>query len=43
MMEKGLKQQNFDNIQSYIEDTGEVNWLIQDALNICNGTLQIQN
>jgi 6-phosphogluconate dehydrogenase len=32
-MEKGLKEQNFDDIQSYIEDTGEVNWLIQDAIN----------
>jgi 6-phosphogluconate dehydrogenase len=33
LMEKGLKEQNFDDIQSYIEDTGEVNWLIQDAIN----------
>jgi 6-phosphogluconate dehydrogenase len=33
LMEKGLREQNFDSIQSYIEDTGEVNWLIQDALN----------
>jgi len=33
LMEKGLLQRNFDDIQSYIEDTGEVNWLIQDALN----------
>ena len=33
LMEKGLRKQNFDSIQSYIEDTGEVNWLIQDALN----------
>jgi 6-phosphogluconate dehydrogenase len=32
-MENGLRGQNFDSIQSYIEDTGEVNWLIQDALN----------
>src|SRR5919204_1152415 len=32
-MEKGLLERNFDDIQSYIEDTGEVNWLIQDALN----------
>jgi 6-phosphogluconate dehydrogenase len=29
----GLKEQNFDGIQSYIEDTGEVNWLVQDAIN----------
>ena len=33
LMEKGLKEQNFDDIQSYVEDTGEVNWLIQDAIN----------
>ena len=33
LMEKGLREQNFDSIQSYIEDTGEVNWLVQDALN----------
>ena len=33
LMEKGLREQNFDNIQSYIEGTGEVNWLVQDALN----------
>jgi 6-phosphogluconate dehydrogenase len=36
LMEKGLKEQNnnnFDKIQSYVEDTGEVNWLVQDAIN----------
>ena len=33
LMEKGLREQNFDGIQSYIEDTGEVNWLVQDAIN----------
>jgi 6-phosphogluconate dehydrogenase len=33
LMEKGLREQNFDSIQSYVEDTGEVNWLIQDAVN----------
>ena len=35
LMEKGLKEQNFgfDSIQSYVEDTGEVNWLVQDAIN----------
>lgn len=32
-MEKGLKEYNFDTIESYIEDTGEVNWLLQDAIN----------
>jgi 6-phosphogluconate dehydrogenase len=33
LMEKGVKEQNFKNIESYIEDTGEVNWLVQDAIN----------
>jgi 6-phosphogluconate dehydrogenase len=33
LMEKGLLERDFDDIPSYIEDTGEVNWLIQDALN----------
>jgi len=33
LMEKGLREQDFDKIPSYIEDTGEVNWLIQDAIN----------
>lgn len=33
LMEKGLKEKNFDEIESYIEDTGEVNWLVQDAIN----------
>jgi 6-phosphogluconate dehydrogenase len=34
LMEKGLREQkNFNEIQSYIEDTGEVNWLVQDAIN----------
>ena len=33
LMEKGLMERNFDDIQGYIEDTGEVNWLIQDAVN----------
>ncbi len=33
LMEKGLREQNFAQIQSYVEDTGEVNWLVQDALN----------
>ena len=32
-MEKGLREQNFAKIQSYVEDSGEVNWLVQDALN----------
>jgi len=33
LMEKGLRAQNFNAIESYVEDTGEVNWLVQDALN----------
>jgi 6-phosphogluconate dehydrogenase len=33
LIEKGLREQNFDKIESYIEDTGEVNWLVQDAIN----------
>jgi 6-phosphogluconate dehydrogenase len=32
-MEKGLREQNFAKIQSYVEDSGEVNWLVQDAFN----------
>ncbi|MDI6886507.1 MAG: decarboxylating 6-phosphogluconate dehydrogenase [archaeon] len=33
LMERELREQNFDAIESYVEDTGEVNWLVQDALN----------
>jgi 6-phosphogluconate dehydrogenase len=33
LMEKGLREQGLTNIESYIEDTGEVNWLVQDAIN----------
>jgi 6-phosphogluconate dehydrogenase len=33
-MEMGLKEgPNFENIESYVEDTGEVDWLVQDAIN----------
>ena len=34
-MEKGLKEKknSFDEVESYVEDTGEVNWLVQDAIN----------
>ena len=32
-MEKGLREQDFNKVESYIEDTGEVNWLVQDAIN----------
>jgi 6-phosphogluconate dehydrogenase len=33
LMEKGLRERQLDSIESYIEDTGEVNWLVQDAIN----------
>jgi 6-phosphogluconate dehydrogenase len=33
LMAKGLKEQQLNSIQAYIEDTGEVNWLVQDAIN----------
>jgi 6-phosphogluconate dehydrogenase len=33
LMEKGLKERKLDEVESYIEDTGEVNWLVQDAIN----------
>jgi 6-phosphogluconate dehydrogenase len=32
-MEKGIREEKLDKIESYIEDTGEVNWLVQDAIN----------
>ena len=33
LMEKGLREQGMDKVESYVEDTGEVNWLVQDAIN----------
>jgi 6-phosphogluconate dehydrogenase len=33
LMEKGLREQGLEKTESYIEDTGEVNWLVQDAIN----------
>ncbi len=33
LMAKGLIEKSLGEIQSYIEDTGEVNWLVQDAIN----------
>ena len=33
LMEKGLREQGLEKTESYIEDTGEVNWLVQDAVN----------
>ena len=33
LMEKGLREQDYGKIPSYIEDTEEVNWLVEDAIN----------
>jgi 6-phosphogluconate dehydrogenase len=33
LMEKGLREKGIDKVESYVEDTGEVNWLVQDAIN----------
>jgi 6-phosphogluconate dehydrogenase len=33
LMEKGLRERGMDKVESYVEDTGEVNWLVQDAIN----------
>lgn len=32
LMAQGLKERDFDSIPAYVEDTGEVNWLVQDAI-----------
>ena len=32
LMERGLREKGLESIKSYIEDTGEVNWLVQDAI-----------
>jgi 6-phosphogluconate dehydrogenase len=32
LMVQGLKEKDFDSIPPYVEDTGEVNWLVQDAI-----------
>jgi 6-phosphogluconate dehydrogenase len=32
LMEQGLRTQQFNDIANYIEDTGEVNWLVHDAI-----------
>jgi 6-phosphogluconate dehydrogenase len=32
LMAKGLREEDFGNIPPYVEDTGEVNWLIQAAI-----------
>ncbi len=33
LIQKGLREQGLAKTESYIEDTGEVNWLVQDAIN----------
>ncbi len=33
LMEKGLREQDFSKVNTHIEDTGEVNWLAQYAIN----------
>jgi 6-phosphogluconate dehydrogenase len=33
LMEKGLREQGLDQLKGYVEDTGEVNWLVQEAIN----------
>lgn len=32
LMEKGLKETDFDSIGDHVEDTGEVNWLVHEAI-----------
>ena len=32
LMVKGLKESRFEDIPTYVEDTGEVNWLAQMAI-----------
>jgi len=32
-MERGLREQDYGKIPSYVEDTGEVDWLLEDAIN----------
>ena len=33
LMERGLREQEYGKISSYVEDTGEVDWLLEDAIN----------
>jgi len=33
LMEQGLREKESQEIESYVEDTGEVNWLLQEAIN----------
>ncbi|MGA9139593.1 MAG: decarboxylating 6-phosphogluconate dehydrogenase [Methanocella sp.] len=32
LMAQGLRERDFESIPAYVEDTGEVNWLVQDAI-----------
>jgi 6-phosphogluconate dehydrogenase len=33
LMERGLRETGMDKVESYVEDTGEVDWLVQVAIN----------
>ena len=33
LVEEGLREKRIRDIESFVEDTGEVNWLVQDAIN----------
>jgi 6-phosphogluconate dehydrogenase len=33
LMENGLREKQIEDVEGYVEDTGEVNWLVQDAVN----------
>jgi 6-phosphogluconate dehydrogenase len=34
LMEKSYREKKLDSVPSYVDDTGEVNWLVDDALNM---------
>jgi 6-phosphogluconate dehydrogenase len=34
LMEKAYREQKLDSVSPYVDDTGEVNWLVDDALNM---------
>jgi len=34
LMEEQLKEKNIDDVPSYVEDTGEVNWIVEEALRL---------
>ena len=33
LMERGLREQDYSKIPSYVEDNGEVDWVLDDAIN----------